>query len=87
MARVSGISESTQSRILTIRVFRASAETPDQFPVEATLDDAWTVSATATIKPAQLTQGDPSEYGRQLGQALFASPALQRMFNHARGCR
>ena len=82
---MTGLPDPADSRALTIRVHSASAETPDVFPVESTLDDIWPVQAGARLQLDALPKTDPAEYGRQLGQALFASSTLQRQFNFARG--
>jgi hypothetical protein len=52
-----------------------------------TLDGAGTFSAAVTLEVASFKplESSPWEYGKQLGQAVFADPGLQRALAYARG--
>ena len=71
---------------LLLRLQSPSADTPSVYPVEVTLDGANTFSAEIALQVEKFhaLESNPWEYGKQLGQAVFADPALQRALAFAR---
>src|SRR5688500_13656696 len=79
--------DSMSSTTLLLRLRPSSAEAPDLYPVDVTLDGAGTFSAAFTMQVGAFKplEASPWEYGKQLGLAVFADPGLQRALAYARG--
>ena len=72
---------------LVFRFRPSNEQTPDIYPVEATLDGVSTLTAAVEILPEELKaiESRPWEYGRRLGKALFSDENLRRALAYARG--
>src|SRR3954470_23242262 len=72
---------------LSLRIRAATADKPDLYPIDVTIDGSGSLTAFATINPQDLAaiESDRWEYGRRLGQTLFSDVSLQRALAYARG--
>ncbi|MEO7274317.1 MAG: CHAT domain-containing protein [Vicinamibacterales bacterium] len=72
---------------LSLRIRAATTDSPEVYPVDATIDGSGSLTAFATIDAKKLAalESDRWAYGRRLGQVLFADDSLQRALAYARG--
>src|SRR5688572_15469655 len=79
------MADSTYSNLL-LRIRPSGPDTPHVFPVEATLDGTGSLLASIEISAELLShEANPWEYGRRLGECLFADANLRRFLAYARG--
>ncbi|MBA2356568.1 MAG: CHAT domain-containing protein, partial [Acidobacteria bacterium] len=78
--------DSRPSATLLLRL-RSAPDGADVYPVDITLDGEGSLTAQATVPADALTacESSPWEYGRRLGDALFADAGLRRALAYARG--
>jgi hypothetical protein len=78
--------DSSKITTLELRLRPPDHAAPDIYPVDVTLDSTGTFTVGVKLQPGALTalESSPWEYGRMLGQALFAGPELQRTIAYAR---
>jgi hypothetical protein len=72
---------------LLLRLRQPAPDRPGEFPIDVTLDGTASLTGVVTVRPEELSplESKPWEYGKRLGDALFADEGVRRALAYARG--